>query len=136
VVVERDYAGDLPRIDANGGELNQVWTNIIENAVHAMGGAGTLTIRVAADGDDRVRVAIGDDGPGMPPEVAARVFDAFFTTKAPGEGTGLGLNISHNIVVGGHGGTMEVDTGPAGTTFTVTLPRRRRQPDGGQPSER
>jgi signal transduction histidine kinase len=136
VVVQRDYAEGLPRVEANGGELNQVWTNIIENAVHAMGGAGTLTLRAAPRGDDAVRVEIGDDGPGMPPEVAARVFDAFFTTKAPGEGTGLGLNISHNIIVAHHGGTMEVETGPTGTTFLVTLPRRRPATDGGQPSVR
>jgi signal transduction histidine kinase len=111
VVVRRQYAEYLPRIQAHGSELNQVWTNIIENAIDAMSGHGTITLRTAAR-DGYVLAEIEDDGPGMPPQVAARVFDPFFTTKPPGKGTGLGLNISHNIVVQEHKGRIEVDSQP------------------------
>ncbi len=98
-----------------------MWTNIIENAIDAMGGHGTLTVRTAAR-DDSVLVEIEDEGPGMPPEIAARVFDPFFTTKPSGEGTGLGLNISHNIVVQHHKGRITVHSTPGRTTFQVLLP--------------
>ena len=121
VVVRRDYADGLPRIQAHGSELNQVWTHLIENAIDAMGGRGTLTVRTAARAG-YVLAEIEDDGPGMACETAARVFDPFFTTKAPGKGTGLGLNISHNIVVGEHKGRIEVDSRPGRTTFRVFLP--------------
>ena len=97
VKVERDYEEDLPCVEAHGGELNQVWTNIVDNAVIAMEGAGKLELKAYRE-DSRVVVEISDSGPGIPPEVREKVFDPFFTTKAPGEGTGLGLNISHNIV--------------------------------------
>ena len=121
VVVHRQYAERLPRIQAHGSELNQVWTNIIDNAIDAMGGHGTITVRTAERGG-YVLVEIEDDGPGMPRETAARVFDPFFTTKPPGKGTGLGLNISHNIVVQGHNGRIEVKSRPGRTTFRVLLP--------------
>jgi signal transduction histidine kinase len=121
VVVHRDYTEHLPRIQAHGRELNQVWTNIIENAIDAMGGNGALTVRTAAR-DGYVLAEIEDDGPGMPPEVIARVFDPFFTTKPPGQGTGLGLNVSHNIVAQEHKGRIEVDSQPGRTTFRVVLP--------------
>jgi signal transduction histidine kinase len=121
VAVRRQYAEHLPRIQAHGSELNQVWTSIIENAIDAMSGHGTLTVRTAAR-DGYVLAEIEDNGPGMPPEVAARVFDPFFTTKPPGQGTGLGLNISHNIVVQEHKGRIEVDPKPGRTTFRVFLP--------------
>jgi signal transduction histidine kinase len=121
VVVCRQYAEHLPRIQAHGGELNQVWTNIIQNAIDAMGGRGTLTVRTAARGGYAL-AEIEDDGPGMAPETAARAFDPFFTTKPPGKGTGLGLNISHNIVVQEHKGRIEVDSQPGRTTFRVFLP--------------
>jgi signal transduction histidine kinase len=121
VVVHRDYADGLPRIQAHGRELNQVWTNIIENAIDAVSGHGTITVRTAAR-DGYVVAEIEDDGPGMPPEVMARVFDPFFTTKPPGKGTGLGLNISHNIVVQEHKGRIEVASQPGRTTFRVFLP--------------
>src|SRR5215831_11178965 len=124
VVVHRDYADGLPRIQAHGSELNQVWTHLIENAIDAMGGRGTLTVRTAARGG-YVLAEIEDDGPGMACETAARVFDPFFTTKAPGKGTGLGLNISHNIVVQEHKGRIEVDSRPGRTTFRVFLPTAR-----------
>jgi signal transduction histidine kinase len=121
VVVRRQYAEHLPRIQVHGRELNQVWTNIVENAIDAMSGHGTITLRTAAR-DDYVLAEIEDDGPEMAPEVMARVFDPFFTTKPPGKGTGLGLNISHNIVVQEHKGRIEVDSQPGRTTFRVFLP--------------
>jgi signal transduction histidine kinase len=121
VVVHRDYAEHLPRIQAHGSELNQVWTNIIENAIDAVGAHGTITVRTSWR-DGYVLAEIEDDGPGMPPEIAARVFDPFFTTKPPGKGTGLGLNISHNIVVQEHKGRITVHSTPGRTTFQVFLP--------------
>ncbi|MBO0814679.1 MAG: sensor histidine kinase, partial [Actinobacteria bacterium] len=121
VAVHRDYAEHLPRIQAHGRELNQVWTNIIENAIDAIDAHGTITIHTSAR-DGFVLAEITDDGPGMPPEVIARVFDPFFTTKPPGRGIGLGLNISHNIVVQEHKGRIEVESQPGRTTFRVFLP--------------
>ena len=121
VVVHRDYAEQLPRIQAHGSELNQVWTNIIENAIDAVGAHGTITVRTSGR-DGYVLAEIEDDGPGMPPDIAARVFDPFFTTKPPGKGTGLGLNISHNIVVQEHKGRITVHSIPGRTTFQVLLP--------------
>jgi signal transduction histidine kinase len=119
--ITRDYEEGLPRITAYGSELNQVWTNIIDNAVDAMEGSGELTLR-ARQLNGQVVVEITDNGPGMPADVVGRVFDPFFTTKAPGEGTGLGMNISHNIVVQKHHGKIEVETAPGQTTFRVSLP--------------
>jgi signal transduction histidine kinase len=124
VTVVREYDPALPRIEASAGELNQVWTNLIENAVDAMEGRGTL--RVAARRDHAgVVVEITDTGPGMPPEVVARAFEAFFTTKDVGRGTGLGLDIARRIVEDGHGGRLTIETSPAGTTMHVALPQRR-----------
>lgn len=119
--VVRDYDADLPCISAHGGELNQVWTNLIDNAVQAMEGKGELTVRTLRDADDAV-VQIIDNGPGIPDEILERVFDPFVTTKAVGAGTGLGLNISHNIVVKKHAGSIHVDSKPGRTCFEVRLP--------------
>jgi signal transduction histidine kinase len=102
-------------------ELNQVWTNIIDNAVSAMGGSGTLTIRTRREQDTAV-VEIADDGPGIPDDVRPRIFEPFFTTKDVGEGTGLGLDISWRIVVTKHHGDIRVHTSPEGTTFEIRLP--------------
>jgi signal transduction histidine kinase len=121
VRVVKDYDRSVPQVPAHPAELNQVWTNLIDNAVHAMGGQGTLTIRTYAEGD-RVVVSVGDTGPGMPPEVRKRVFEPFFTTKPVGEGTGLGLDISYRIVVNGHGGDIAVESQPGDTRFLVRLP--------------
>ena len=121
VTVVRDYDRSLPTICARGGELNQVWTNIIHNAVDAMGGRGTLTIRTARD-HDRVLVEIRDTGPGIPPELQRRIFEPFFTTKDVGHGTGLGLDISHRIVVRRHHGDIRVESKPGDTRFSVWLP--------------
>lgn len=121
VEVTRSYADDLPLIDGYGGELNQVWTNILDNAVDAMDGEGAVRISTAHSGD-YVVVELTDNGPGVPAEIAERVFDPFVTTKAPGDGTGLGLSISHNIVTQKHGGEISLASQPGATTFTVRLP--------------
>jgi signal transduction histidine kinase len=125
VTVVRNYGPDVPQIEAYAGELNQVWTNLIDNAVDAMDGAGTLTITTRRDGD-HVAVEIGDSGPGMPPEVAARAFEAFYSTKEVGKGTGLGLDIARRIVVERHGGDIRIDSQPAQTVLRVRLPVDRR----------
>ena len=122
--VQRDFADDLPRIPAYGSELNQVWTNLVDNAIDAMEGEGELRIATRAE-DDWVVVSVEDSGAGIPTEVQARLFDPFFTTKPPGSGTGLGLNISHAIVVDKHRGRIEVDSEPGRTRFDVWLPRER-----------
>ena len=121
VTVVRDYADDLPQIQAYAGELNQVWTNIIDNAIDAMDGAGTLIVRARAQ-SPWVVVEIEDNGPGITEETQSRIFDPFFTTKGPGDGTGLGLNISRNLVVKKHKGQIFVDSEPGRTRFTVKLP--------------
>ncbi|MEW5938024.1 MAG: ATP-binding protein [Chloroflexota bacterium] len=118
--ITRDYAPDLPRIEAYGSELNQVWTNIIDNAVDAMNGNGELTLRTRAN-DGRVTVEIEDTGPGIPKEIQQRIFEPFFTTKPPGQGTGLGLHISYTIV-NKHYGQLRVESQPGQTKFYVTLP--------------
>jgi signal transduction histidine kinase len=121
IKVVKQYDRELPQIPAHPAELNQVWTNLIDNAVQAMNGAGTLTIRTFRDHDVLV-VSIGDTGPGVPPELRKRVFEPFFTTKAVGEGTGLGLDISYRIVVNGHGGDIRLQSQPGDTRFEVRLP--------------
>ncbi len=121
ISVDRDYAEDLPRIQGYGSELNQVWTNLIDNAISAMGGKGTLELK-ACRHDDWVVVEVADTGSGIPIEAQQKIFDPFYTTKAPGEGTGLGLNISHGIVVEKHKGQISVDSKPGATRFTVKLP--------------
>lgn len=121
VVIHREYAENLPPIEAYSSELNQVWTNIIDNALSAMDGQGELTLRVQPE-ENWIVVEIVDSGPGIPKEIQSRIFDPFFTTKAPGEGTGLGLNIAHNIIVGKHGGEISVASRPGMTCFRVKLP--------------
>jgi signal transduction histidine kinase len=123
VEIVRSYDADVPRIEAYAGELNQVWTNLIDNAVDAMDGVGTLRISTRADGDDVV-VEVGDTGSGMPPNVAARAFDAFFTTKGVGKGAGLGLDIARRIVVERHGGEIGIDSRPGETVLRVRVPVR------------
>ncbi len=123
VEVVRAYGAGVPRIDAYAGELNQVWTNLIDNAVDAMEGAGTLRITTRTDGD-RIVVEFTDTGPGMPPEVAARAFEPFYTTKDVGKGTGLGLDIAQRIVAEHHGGTIAITSRPGETTVQVRLPHQ------------
>jgi len=121
VVVRRDYAADLPQIEAYGSELNQVWTNLIDNAIDAMDGKGEITLRTRRD-DHQVTVEVEDTGPGIPEAIRAHIFDPFVTSKAPGKGTGLGLNIVHNIVVQKHQGKIDVYSEPGKTRFEVHLP--------------
>ena len=123
VTVVRDYGANVPRIEAYPAELNQVWTNLIDNAIDAMDGRGTLRLATRAEGDDVV-VEVGDTGPGMPPAVAARAFEAFYTTKDVGKGTGLGLDIAQRIVVERHGGTITIDSQPGETVLRVRIPAR------------
>jgi signal transduction histidine kinase len=129
VTVVREYDADVPAIDAQAGELNQVWTNLIDNAVDAMDGSGTLRVVTRAAGD-HVVVEIADTGPGMPPEVAARAFEAFYTTKDVGKGTGLGLDIARRIVEERHGGTITIDSRPGETVLRVSLPVGPSEPRG------
>jgi signal transduction histidine kinase len=121
IKVVRSYDKTLPKLTMHGSELNQVWTNIIHNAIQALGETGTITIRTSRDGDC-VKVDIGDDGPGIPPENRDHIFEPFFTTKGVGSGTGLGLDTCRRIVEERHRGSISFDTGPDGTVFHVWLP--------------
>jgi signal transduction histidine kinase len=127
VKVVKDYDRSLPDVPVYGAEMNQVWTNVIDNALQAMGGTGTLTIRTSRL-DDSVLIEIGDTGPGIPDDVVSRIFEPFFTTKPVGEGTGLGLDISYRIVVNKHHGDLSVKSVPGDTRFLVRLPLR--SPEG------
>ena len=120
VTVIRQYDPDLPAIQARGGELNQVWTNLIDNAIDAMNGSGQLALITRSEGDFAM-VEVADNGPGIPPDVLPRLFEPFFTTKEIGVGTGLGLDISYRIIQQ-HSGTIEVRSQPGHTRFIVRLP--------------
>jgi signal transduction histidine kinase len=120
ITVAREYAPNLPKVMANGSELNQVWTNLIDNAADALNGTGTLTIRTALE-NDFVLVEIADNGPGIPAEVKSRIFDPFFTTKGVGEGTGLGLDIVNRIVKNARG-QVNVISAPGDTRFQIRIP--------------
>src|SRR5271166_2012188 len=121
IKVVRDYDRTLPKLTVSGSELNQVWTNLLDNAIDALGEEGTITVTTRRDGSCAV-VEISDDGPGIPDEVAGRIFDPFFTTKDVGQGTGLGLATARRIVVDRHEGSLTVDTRAGRTTFSVRLP--------------
>ncbi|MGY1639120.1 ATP-binding protein [Geodermatophilus sp. SYSU D00742] len=121
VTVVKDYDRSLPPVPGYAGELNQVWTNLVHNALDAMAGEGTLTLRTARDGDCAL-VEVADTGPGIPESLRRRVFEPFFTTKPVGEGTGLGLDVSWRIVVNRHGGDLRVQSRPGDTRFQVLLP--------------
>ncbi|MBC7301290.1 MAG: histidine kinase, partial [Nocardia sp.] len=121
VRVVKDYDRSLPPVPCFAAELNQVWTNLIDNAVYAMDGEGTLTIRTFRE-NDCAAVEIGDTGPGIPAEARGRIFEPFFTTKPVGDGTGLGLDISFRIVANKHNGDIRVESEPGNTRFIVRLP--------------
>jgi signal transduction histidine kinase len=123
VIVKREYSSNLPRIEAYASELNQVWTNIIDNAVDAMNGRGEITLKTYTE-DYHVVVEIIDNGPGIPAEIQSRIFEPFFTTKPPGKGTGLGLHISHDIVANRHHGQLLVESKPGETKFKIVLPMK------------
>jgi signal transduction histidine kinase len=127
VTVVRDYGDDVPRIEAFAGELNQVWTHLIDNAIDAMRGTGTLRVSTRGSGNGVV-VEIGDTGPGMPKDVQAHAFEPFYTTKEVGQGTGLGLDISRRIIVERHGGEITIESRPDETVLRVRLPLRARRP--------
>jgi signal transduction histidine kinase len=120
--IVREYDRTLPLIPAYPAELNQVWTNIIDNAIDAMGGTGTLTVRTGRVDGECVFVEIGDTGPGIPPDVRRRIFEPFFTTKPVGRGTGLGLDVSYRVIVNRHRGDISVTSEPGDTRFRVVLP--------------
>jgi signal transduction histidine kinase len=121
ITIVKRYDKTLPKIPAYAAELNQVWTNLIDNAAQAMAGTGTLTIRTARE-DDSILVEIGDTGPGIPADIQQRIFEPFFTTKPVGEGTGLGLDIAWRIAVKKHHGDLRVESVPGDTRFQVRLP--------------
>jgi PAS domain S-box-containing protein len=121
ITVRREYDRSLPVVPAHGSGLNQVWTNILDNAIDAMDGHGSILIRTRRDGD-RAVVELTDDGPGIAPENLSRIFEPFFTTKQQGQGTGLGLDIAWRIVTQEHNGMIDVDSRPGETTFRVSLP--------------
>jgi len=124
IEVVREYDRTLPEVPVYGAELNQVWTNLIDNAIQAMDGHGTLTIRTSRHNDDAIQVDIIDTGPGVPADIVSRIFEPFFTTKPVGQGTGLGLDISWRIVVNKHHGDLSVHSVPGNTVFTAHLPLR------------
>jgi signal transduction histidine kinase len=132
ITVKREYSPNLPRIEAFASELNQVWTNIIDNAIDALDGKGEITIKTYEE-DKRVVVEFLDNGAGIPEEIRSRIFEPFFTTKAPGQGTGLGLHISHDIVANRHHGQLLMESKPGETKFRVILPK---QIQGENPHER
>lgn len=121
VTVKREYSANLPHIEAYASELNQVWTNIIDNAVDAMSGKGEIILRTYEE-DRHVIVEIVDNGPGIPKEIQTRIYEPFFTTKPPGKGTGLGLHISHDIIANRHHGQLLVESKPGETKFKAVLP--------------
>jgi signal transduction histidine kinase len=121
ITVVKDYDRSAPAVPAYAAELNQVWTNLIDNAIAAMDGHGTLSIRTKVDGDVLL-VEVGDTGPGVPAEIRSRIFEPFFTTKPFGEGTGLGLDISWRIIVNKHHGDLSLVSEPGDTRFQVRLP--------------
>jgi PAS domain S-box-containing protein len=121
IKVLREYDEKLPRIEAYGGQLNQVWTNVIDNAIDAMGVKGELGLRTRKE-DSWIIVEITDNGPGIPQKIQSKIFDPFFTTKNIGSGTGLGLNLSHNIIVQNHQGQITFSSKPGKTSFVIRLP--------------
>ncbi|HXC35643.1 MAG TPA: ATP-binding protein, partial [Candidatus Acidoferrales bacterium] len=120
VTLIREFDRSIPRITGYGGELNQVWTNLIDNAVDAVNGEGKICVSTCRDADDIV-VEVVDNGPGIPPEVQSHMFEPFFTTKSVGSGTGLGLVISNAIIANRHGGEIEFESRPGETRFKVRL---------------
>jgi signal transduction histidine kinase len=129
IKVVKDYDRTLPEVPVYGAELNQVWTNLIDNAIQAMDGKGTLTVRTSRYSDNSIQVEIADTGPGIPDDIVSRIFEPFFTTKPFGQGTGLGLDISWRIVVNKHHGALSVQSEPGNTVFRVRLPLRAPEED-------
>jgi len=135
VKLVKDMDKTLPELLCYPGDLNQVWTNIIDNAIQAMDGYGTLTLRTMRENEDMIRVEICDDGPGIPEDIVGSIFNPFFTTKAFGEGTGLGLDLARRIVVEKHHGDLRVQSEPGHTKFIVLLPLVAPAPEAPTPTE-
>jgi len=135
VTLVKEYDKSIPEILCYPGDLNQVWTNIIDNAIQAMDGRGTLTVRTKRESDSTARVEICDDGPGIPDDIIDRIFTPFFTTKPFGEGTGLGLDLAWRIVVEKHHGNLRVESQPGNTRFIVMLPLVAPTPEATTPTE-
>jgi Signal transduction histidine kinase len=135
IKVVKDLDMSLPELLCYPGDLNQVWTNIIDNAIQAMDGHGTLTLRTKRENEDMIRVEIGDDGPGIPDDIVGNIFNPFFTTKPFGEGTGLGLDLARRIVVEKHHGDLRVVSKPGNTRFIVLLPLQAPAPELSAPTE-
>ncbi|MGB3683360.1 MAG: ATP-binding protein [Rubrobacteraceae bacterium] len=129
VTVSRGFASELPKVSAHGSELNQVWTNLLDNAIDAVDGAGRIEVSTKRE-NGRILVEISDTGPGIPEDAQGKIFEPFFTTKDVGKGTGLGLDIVRRIVSEKHKGSIRFDTGPDGTTFQVRLPVDPNEEDG------
>jgi signal transduction histidine kinase len=125
--VNRDYDESLSRLTVHGAELNQVWTNLLDNAIDALGDSGQISIVTRADGDC-AEIDIADDGPGIPQEIRDHVFDPFFTTKEVGRGTGLGLDTARRIIVERHRGSLTVESRPGRTMFRARLPVNAAEP--------
>ncbi|HVD08466.1 MAG TPA: ATP-binding protein, partial [Nitrososphaeraceae archaeon] len=123
ITIIREYDSNLPHINAIGNELNQVWTNLIDNAIDGIGKHGTITIRTKNEGNSQILVEVADNGSkGIPKEVQSRIFEPFFTTKEPGKGIGLGLSISHRIITQTHKGDISFSSRPGQTSFQIRLP--------------
>jgi signal transduction histidine kinase len=135
VKLVKDMDKSLPELLCYPGDLNQVWTNIIDNAIQAMDGHGTLTLRTMRENEEMIRVEICDDGPGIPDDVVGSIFNPFFTTKPFGEGTGLGLDLARRIVVEKHHGDLRVESKPGHTKFIVLLPLVAPAPEALTPTE-
>jgi signal transduction histidine kinase len=135
VKLVKDLDKSLPELLCYPGDLNQVWTNIIDNAIQAMDGSGTLTIRTMRENEEMIRVEICDDGPGIPEDIIEKIFNPFFTTKPFGEGTGLGLDLARRIVVEKHHGDLRVQSEPGHTKFIVLLPLVAPAPEAPTPTE-
>jgi len=125
VTLNRAFDRSIPRLPAYGSELNQVWTNLIDNAIDAVHGTGKICIGTSRE-DNQLVVDIVDNGPGIPPDVQSHLFEPFYTTKPVGSGTGLGLIISNRIVADRHGGEIEFESKPGETRFKVRLPLDRK----------
>ena len=121
IIVHKDFDENLPHVFGYGSELNQVWTNLIDNAVDAMDGTGDIFLKTRSDAD-KIFVEVKDTGKGIPEETKKHIFDPFFSTKEQGKGTGLGLHISYNIIVNKHRGDISVQSKPGETVFRVALP--------------
>jgi signal transduction histidine kinase len=135
VKLDKDVDKTLPELLCYPGDLNQVWTNIIDNAIQAMDGSGTLTLRTMRENEEMIRVEICDDGPGIPSDIVGNIFNPFFTTKPFGEGTGLGLDLARRIVVEKHHGDLRVESQPGHTKFIILLPLVAPGPEAPTPTE-